>query len=358
MTHFIPKWIAWEITSRCNLQCIHCRSNASGAHANKEFSTTQAFSFLKTLSTYVKPVIVLTGGEPLLRSDVFSIANYGTKLGFKMCLATNGTLIDTPLCRQIKEADIKMVSLSIDGSTPEMHDEFRQQHGAFEGTMKAIKHFEYENIPFLVNSSFTKRNQSDINNVYNLVKETAAKAWYMFLVVPTGRGQELLSEMIDSNDYEQILNWHYDVEQSENELLMRPTCAPHYYRIFRQRADLEGKKRKRRNLTFSTGGNKGCVCAQTIAFINVKGDVQPCSYFQSVAGNIFEEPFKKIWEESELFNKLRDFNNYKGRCGQCEYLKVCGGCRARAFIYQDDFLHDDPICSYIPLKLKKKDNSK
>lgn len=350
---FVPKWIAWEITGRCNLNCIHCRCDASMESAAGDFNTEEAKRLLDEIAAYSKPVIVLSGGEPLLREDLFEIAQHGTELGLRMCIATNGTLINDRICEQMKEAQIRMVSLSVDGSTAEIHDNFRNQKGAFAGTMRGISFLKKHGIPFLINSSFTKRNQEDIPNVYKLAKDLGATAWYMFMIVPTGRGEDIMNELISAEDYEEILDWHFHQELEEEEMLMRPTCAPHYYRISLQKAKEEKIDYKRRSLSFSTGGGKGCIAGQTIALITQHGDVQPCSYFPHSAGNVKEKSFKDIWENSTLLADMRDFSKFKGRCGQCEYINVCGGCRARADAVYEDYLEEEPFCNYIPLRMKK-----
>jgi len=351
---FEPKWIAWEITRRCNLKCVHCRSSSEmDVDDHPDFSFEQAKSLLDDISAYANPVMVLSGGEPLLRKDVFEIAKYGAAKGLRMCLATNGTLVTQETCDKIKDANIKMVSLSLDGAKAETHDNFRNQDGAFAGTMNAIKLFNANNIPFLVNSSFTVRNREEIPEIYKLVKTLGATAWYMFMIVPTGRGEDIMEELIPENVYDEILEWHYEVEKNEDELLMRPTCAPHYYRIVRQKAKEEGSNFKRRNLKFSTGGSKGCLAGQLICLIDVDGEVQPCSYFPKSAGNAMQTPFKKIWEESTLFQQMRDFKSYKDNCGRCEYVNVCGGCRARAYAMSGDYLAQEPFCSYVPGQLAK-----
>lgn len=351
---FEPKWIAWEITRRCNLKCVHCRSSSDLAVVgHPDFSLEEAKRILDDIASYASPVMVLSGGEPLLRPDVFDIARYGTSLGFRMCMATNGTLVTDEICSKIKEAEIRMVSLSLDGARAETHDDFRNQQGAFAGTMNAIELFNRHGIPFLVNSSFTVRNQKEIPEIYRLVKSLGATAWYMFMIVPTGRGEDIMEELIPEKLYDEILEWHYQVEKEENELLMRPTCAPHYYRIVRQKAKEEGETFKRRNLKFSTGGSKGCLAGQLICLIDVDGEVLPCSYFPKSAGSLRDTPFKDIWENSDLFRQLRDFKSYKGSCGQCEYVSVCGGCRARSYAMSGDFLAQEPFCSYTPLKLRK-----
>ncbi|NOY87671.1 MAG: radical SAM protein [Deltaproteobacteria bacterium] len=353
---FEPKWIAWEITGRCNLNCIHCRSSSTMGSDQGDFTLDEARSLIDEITSFAKPVVVLSGGEPLLRKDVFEIASYGTAKGLRMALATNGTLVDDEVCEKIKQSGIRIVSLSLDGSRAEIHDDFRHQTGAFEATLRAAEYLKKNDIEFLINSSFTRRNQDDIPNVYRLAGEIGAVAWYMFMVVPMGRGEELMAELISKEDYDEILRWHFDMELQETEMLVRPTCAPHYYRVIQQEAKAKGIDFKRRNLKFGTGGAKGCIAAQSIAFIGSRGDVQPCSYFPRAAGNVRDKSFRKIWENSALFNDIRSFKDYKGRCGSCEYLGVCGGCRARAFAISGDYMDEEPFCGHIPKKIARADN--
>ncbi len=359
---FLPKWIAWEVTQRCNLRCIHCRASSEETSAEGDFTTEEALRLLDDIAGLSKPVVVLSGGEPLLRKDVFEIAAHGTSLGLRMCMATNGVLIDDEVCRQMRKSEIRMVSLSLDGSTAAIHDNFRQQPGAFDGTLRGIDFLKRHGIPFLINSSFTKRNQKDIPQVFRLARSLGAKAWYMFMIVPTGRGEEIFEELIPKEEYEEILKWHYEMEkelqEAGDEILVRPTCAPHYYRIVPQMAKAEGKKFERRSLTFSTGGAKGCIAAQSICLIDAFGDVKPCSYFPMSAGNVKKLPFREIWENSPLFRELRDFGSYKGRCGSCEYLRVCGGCRARAYAVSGDYLQEEPFCTYTPFRMRRAQQGK
>lgn len=355
---FSPKWIAWEITRRCNLRCVHCRSSSTmEVEGHPDFPTEEAFRLLDDIASYAKPVMVLSGGEPLLRKDVFDIARYGTDKGLRMCLATNGTLVTDEVCEKIKAAGIRIVSMSLDGSTAAVHDDFRNEKGAFDGTVNAAKLFKKHGIEFIINSSFTRRNQEEIPRVYTLAKELGATAWYMFMIVPTGRGEDIMSELISKEDYEEILDWHYRMEKDEHDLLVRPTCAPHYYRVVLQKAKEEGEKFERRTLKFSTGGAKGCLAGQLICLIDVDGNVLPCSYFPKSAGNVRQQSFKDIWENSELFKDMRDFKKYKGRCGSCEYITVCGGCRARAYSVHGDYLAEEPFCSFVPFKIKRKEQS-
>ncbi len=351
---FEPKWIAWEITRRCNLKCVHCRSSSElEAKEHPDFSYEEATRILDDIAGYAKPVVVLSGGEPLLRDDVFAIAAYGTEKGLRMCLATNGTLVTPSICAKIKRTGIKMVSLSLDGAIAEVHDNFRCQPGAFDNTIRAAGLFREHGIPFLINSSFTKRNQAMIPEVFKLARSLGATAWYMFMIVPTGRGEDIMEELISREDYEELLKWHFEMEKEEHDILVRPTCAPHYYRVVLQEAKKQGEKFERRTLKFSTGGAKGCLAGQLICLIDVDGNVLPCSYFPKAAGNIRSQSLKDIWENSELFREMRDYSRYKGRCGSCEYVNVCGGCRARAYAMTGDYLDEEPFCGYVPMKLQK-----
>ena len=352
---FVPKWIAWEVTRRCNFSCVHCRSASTMNSFDTAFTLDKAKKLIDDIASFSSPVIVLSGGEPLLRADVFDIASYGTQKGLRMCMATNGSLVTEEVCLKMKASGIRMVSMSLDGAIPATHDNFRGQVGAFEGVEKAAALFNKHGIEFLINSSFTKRNQSEIPEVMKTAKRLGAKAWYMFMIVPTGRGEEIMSELISKEDYEDLLKWHYEMEKHEHEMLVRPTCAPHYYRIVPQMNKLaeEGDKLERRTLKFSTGGSKGCLAGQVICLITAEGDVYPCSYFPHSAGNVLTTPFKEIWENSKLLLELRDFTSYKGKCGVCEYVNVCGGCRARADAVYGDYLAEEPFCTYTPIRMKR-----
>ncbi|HEY3348121.1 MAG TPA: radical SAM protein [Nitrospirota bacterium] len=349
---FVPKWIAWEVTRRCNFSCVHCRSNSTINSYDTAFSTDDARKLIDDISSFSTPVIVLSGGEPLLRPDLFDIASHGTSKGLRMCIATNGSLVTDEICEKMKASGIRMVSMSLDGSEAGTHDNFRGYQGAFAGVTNAAALFNKHGIEFLINSSFTKRNQKEIPEVMKVAKGLGAKAWYMFMIVPTGRGEEIMAELISKEDYEELLKWHYETEKHEEDMLMRPTCAPHYYRIVPQMNKLaeEGDKLARRTLKFSTGGAKGCLAGQVICLITAEGEVFPCSYFPHSAGNVKEKPFKEIWETAPLFHDLRDFKKYKGKCGSCEYINVCGGCRARADAVYGDYLEEEPFCNYVPAK--------
>jgi radical SAM protein with 4Fe4S-binding SPASM domain len=340
---WVLRWLAWEVTSRCNLACVHCRSSSSAAATEGRFTLPRARAFLDDLAAFASPTVVLTGGEPLLRDDLDAILAHGTARGFRMCVATNGTLLDDLWCERLAAGGVKIVSLSLDGASAAVHDDFRKQAGAFEGALRGIGHLRARGIPFLINSSFTRRNVADVEATYRLAKSLGATAWYMFAVVPAGRGELLAAELIPPDRYRELLAWHLAMERAEGEILVRPTCAPQYYRLIAEAA-ARGEPLERRSLAFSTGGAKGCIAGQSIALVDAAGDVKPCSYFPLAAGNVFEEPFERIWRESKLLADLRAPAALKGVCGVCPHVNACGGCRVRAYAATGDYLGQDPIC--------------
>ena len=342
-----PRLIAWELTNACNLACIHCRASAIKDPDPDELSTAEAKHFVDELIEY-KPIIILTGGEPLLRSDVYDIAQYASGHGLRVVLATNGTLLTPDIVRHLKEVGIQRVSISIDGSTKKTHDIFRGEPGAFDGAMRGINMLKNEGISFQINTTITKRNLTQIPNIYDLALELGASALHIFLLVPTGRGEEIESEEIPPQEYERVLNWFYDKSRT-SPIQLKATCAPHYFRIMRQRTKAEGIK-----ITRETHGleamTKGCLGGSGFCFVSSTGNVYPCGYLPALAGNIRQKPFKMIWEKSNVFNDLRDPGMLKGKCGDCEYRTVCGGCRARAYASTGDYLEEEPYCVYVPPK--------
>ncbi len=340
-----PRLIAWELTNACNLACIHCRASAIKDPAPDELSTAEAKHFVDELVEY-KPIIILTGGEPLLRSDVYDVAKYASGHGLRVVLATNGTLLTPQIARKLKDVGIQRVSISIDGSTKETHDTFRGEPGAFDAALHGIDILKNGGISFQVNTTITKRNLSEIPGIYDLALELEASALHIFLLVPTGRGEEIESEEIPPDEYERVLNWFYD-KSKDKRIQLKATCAPHYFRIMRQRAKAEGIR-----ITRETHGleamTKGCLGGSGFCFVSSTGNVYPCGYLPALAGNIRQKPFKMIWEKSKVFNDLRDPDKLKGKCEVCEYRTVCGGCRARAYASTGDYLDEEPYCVYAP----------
>ena len=348
---FLPRLIAFEVTRACNLNCIHCRAAASKGPYEKELSTEEVFRILEEIKEVAQPIIILTGGEPLLRKDIFDIAKKCIELDLKPVLATNGTLIDEKVAERIKEAGIARVSISLDGATAETHDDFRKMPGAFEGAIRGIGVLKKVGIPFQINTTITGINAKELPAIHKLAINLGAVAHHIFVFVPVGRGKEISKEILTSEEYERVLNWFYE-QRGKSKLHLKATCAPTYYRILRERAKKEGKK-----VTFETFGldavTRGCLAGIGFCFISHRGIVQTCGYLEIPCGNLREQSFKDVWENSEVFNNLRDFSKYKGKCGKCEYIRVCGGCRARAYEATGDYLEEEPLCLYEPRRSKR-----
>ncbi|NMC95351.1 MAG: radical SAM protein [Syntrophorhabdus sp.] len=325
------RMVAWELTRNCNLNCVHCRAAASKGPHKEELTFAECKRILDQIAGFASPTIILTGGEPLMRDDIFEIIEYGNKQGLRLVIAINGTLLTEEKALKLRDGGIKRVSLSLDGKDAKAHDAFRGVDGSYNSVMKAADILNATGLPFQINTTVTRFNVSDLFEIYNLVKLIGAVAWHVFLLVPVGRGKDLKGKELDAMAYEDVLNWLYDIE-SRNELEMKVTCAPHYYRIVKERGSIPK--------------SAGCLAGKSFMFISHKGIAQPCGYLEISSGDVRAHGVKKVWEESPVFNQLRDISSYRGKCGGCRYLKICSGCRARAYELHGDFLQEEPYCSY------------
>jgi heme b synthase len=323
--------VAWELTRNCNLNCLHCRAAASKGPHEGELTLSECKQVLDQIAGFASPTIILTGGEPLMRDDIFDIIEYGNVKGLRLVMAVNGTLLTEEKAQRLKEGGIKRVSLSLDGKDAKTHDAFRGVIGSFYSVMKAADVLNGVYLPFQINTTVTRFNVDDLLDIYNLVKSIGAIAWHVFLLVPVGRAKDLKGKELDTEAYEDVLNWLYEIE-SKNEIEMKVTCAPHYYRIVKEKGD--------------TPKSAGCLAGKSFMFISHRGIAQPCGYLELASGDVRAHGVQKVWEESPVFNQLRDLTSYRGKCGGCRYLKICGGCRARAYELHGDFLHEEPYCSY------------
>jgi heme b synthase len=343
--------VAWETTRNCNLDCVHCRASATTGPHSGELDTAEAFRLLDQIAEIAKPIIILTGGEPLLREDIFDIAAYGTQKGLRMVMAPNGTLVTEPIAQKLVDSGIKRISISLDGATRESHDKFRKVDGAYDGALNAMKIARKIGLDFQVNTTITKTNLDQIPKIQQLAVEQGAVAHHIFLLVPTGRGKYIVDTAINAAEYEETLNWFYD-QRDKTPLELKATCAPHYYRILRQRAAKEDKQ-----ISFKTHGldavTRGCLGGIGFCFVSHRGDVQPCGFLTADCGNVRQQSFGDIWKHSEVLANLRDYDKLTGKCNPCEFKRVCGGCRARAYEATGDYLAEEPLCSYIPRKAEK-----
>ncbi len=340
--------VAWEVTRSCNLNCVHCRASSERGPYPGELSTESCLRVLNEISETGRPIVILTGGEPLLREDIFDLARHGNDLGLRMVMATNGTLLTPEITRRMQESGIQRVSISIDGAGAESHDRFRQVQGAYAGALAGIEELRRTGIAFQINTTVTRHNLDEVPKLLDLAVKLGAAAHHLFLLVPTGRARDMVDQEIESMEYERLLHW-FDNMRDQVPLHLKATCAPHYYRILRQEARARGEK-----VTFETHGldavTRGCLGGTGFCFVSHEGIVQPCGYLELPCGDLKTSTFGEVWRESEVFEALRDFSRYEGKCGRCEYLRVCGGCRARAYEATGNYLAEEPLCSYRPAR--------
>ncbi|MFW5734907.1 MAG: heme b synthase [Oceanidesulfovibrio sp.] len=344
--------IAWEVTRSCNLACRHCRAEAHMEPYPGELSTEECKALIDTFHEVGDPIIIFTGGEPLLRKDIFELVSYANDKGLRCVMAPNGTLITAENARQIKESGIQRCSISIDGPNAASHDPFRGGEGAFDAALRGIQHLKDAGLEFQINTTVTRNNMHNFKEIFHLAEDLGAAAWHIFLLVPTGRAASIREEVIGAEEYEQVLNWFYDFRKTTN-MHLKATCAPHYYRIMRQRAAEEGVPVSRENFGMDAM-TRGCLGGTGFCFISHTGQVQPCGYLDLDCGQVKESPFPEIWKNSIPFKKFRNPAAYEGKCGPCEFHRVCGGCRARAQTMRGNYMAEEPLCSYTPKKLRAK----
>lgn len=345
-----PRIIAWEITRSCNLSCSHCRAASEFGHYDGELNLDEAKKLVDDIVAFTNPILILTGGEPLLRPDIWDIIDYAREKGVQPVIGTNATLIDDATAKLMAEHGIPRISVSLDFPTAKEHDEFRGEEGAFEGAVRGIEYAQKHGVGVQINMTVTALNHERIGEMHQKCLELGVDAFHVFLLVPTGRGENLREVELSPEEYEKALTWAYDLQQ-ESPLHIKPTDAPQYYRIVHQKAKEAGSKVSAEQYGLDAM-TRGCLGGITFCFISHTGDVQPCGYFDMQLGNVREQPYKDIWTQSPVFNDLRDYSKLKGKCGLCEYKGVCGGCRARALANTGDYLDEEPYCAYIPQKMR------
>lgn len=367
----------WESTVGCNLECVHCRRLEVASELSRhDMTTAQALALIRTLPEVGKPILVFSGGEPLMRPDIFDLAEETRKLGLPAALATNGTLLNEKTVEKIVDVGIRRVSISFDGPDAPTHDSFRGR-GAYDAAINGVKLLRARGVSVQINSTIARHNYQKLNETYELALGLGADALHLFMLVPVGCGMELPeSIMLQAGEYENALNWIYD-RSLEGKLHLKATCAPHYFRVMRQRAKESGQKmpvaaHPHRGMApdgmgaHPGGGHpggdmtamtKGCLAGQAVCFVSHTGEVFPCGYLPVSSGNVKTTPFPQIWRESTIFADLRDDSRLEGKCGVCEYKKVCMGCRARAFAHTQDYLAEEPNCSHTPVRMRQEKGS-
>lgn len=355
----------WESTSRCNLACRHCRrQDTDDASADRDMTAAQGRGMLADVATLGRSVVVFSGGEPLLRDDWSDLAGYARDLGLPTALATNGTLIDTPMAQAIARAGFHRVSVSLDGADAATHDAFRGLAGSFAAAADGCRRLVELGVPLQINCTIARHNVDQLDMLAELARRLGAMAMHLFLLVPVGCGVELAeSHRISPDKYEDVLRWVLR-ERRNGQLEVRATCAPHFQRV--QAGD--GSRAACGSLPDDTGDSNraspkplalsrsdcatltGCLGGVTVAFVSHRGEVFPCGYLPVPAGVLDADGggFSRIWRESDVFSALRDRALLKGKCGRCDYRQACGGCRARAYAATGDYLASEPMCAYQP----------
>lgn len=386
--------VFWEVTKGCNLRCIHCRATATELSSPTDLPTRTALTVIDQISAAANPILVLSGGEPLYRSDIFQLARYATDKGLRVALATNGTLVTKDVARMIVDSGVRRVSISLDGADAITHDSFRGIPGAFEAAVRGLENLKALGMSVQINMTIARHNAHQLPDVLQLARNLGADALHTFLLVPVGCGVDIAAEqMVPPEEYERMLNWFYD-QSLAGGIELKATCAPHYFRVARQRRAADRRAAEQLasiapvptpkvpdrssigpidiTMPGSTGialkphgigqpvghpgghpsdlnaMTKGCLAGTGVCFISHEGEVYPCGYLPVIAGDLRKQTFADIWENSTVFHELRDSSGLKGKCGCCEFRNVCMGCRARAYAATGDFMDEEPFCVYQP----------
>ena len=335
---YIPHIVAWNLTKRCNLACAHCYISAGSWHtADDELSTDECLRILdEILDVNPHPMLILTGGEPLLRDDLEVLAERASGRGATVVVGTNGTRLTDERIDSLLAAGVKGVAVSIDSLRPEYHDRFRHGGGALRDTMAAVERCSAHGLDFVIQTTVTTGNRHEIADLARWSAEAGAVSFNVYFVVPTGRAEHMQGMSPEEND--DILRELVELEGTyRGRMMVRSKCQPQIMRHVVQ-GDPESPL-----LNYETR----CPCGVHYVRITPEGKVTPCPYMPVVAGDLLTQSFQEIWESSPVFTRLRS-GELGGRCGRCEYREVCGGCRARAYADSGDFMGPDDSCAYEP----------
>jgi len=332
--------VAWEVTRRCPLSCRHCRGAARDTEYAGELTTAEAELLIDRIAEFASPILIFTGGEPMIRPDVYDLAARAAARGLRPVMSPCGPLLNEQSVRRLLEAGIRRVSVSIDGKDAAAHDALRGQDGAFHAVVRGVRCATAAGLEVQVHTVVTRLTVDDVPAILDLAEELGAVSYSPFVLVPAGRGRELRDIALSAGEHERFLRWLWR-ESGRRAIEIRPTCAPEYARIMRQ---FPGEGRAPRRMS------RGCLAGNGFVFVSHVGDLQPCGFFEQRAGNLraVDFDFRRLYEESPLFRALRDPDRLTGRCGRCEYVGVCGGCRARALAAHGSAFADDPLCPYRP----------
>ncbi|AZU61232.1 TIGR04053 family radical SAM/SPASM domain-containing protein [Neobacillus mesonae] len=361
-----PFIVIWELTRACQLKCLHCRADAQYTRDPRELTFEEGKNLIDQIYDMNNPMLVFTGGDPLMRPDVFDIAKYAVEKGVRVSMTPSATPnVTIEAMRKAKEVGLSRWAFSLDGPKPEIHDHFRGTSGSFALTMERIKYLHELDMPIQINTVVSRYNYEHLDEMARLVEELDCVLWSVFFLVPTGRGQA--EDMISPVEHEKVLRWLYDLSKRVS-FDIKTTEAMHYRRVVIQQKMREAKEQTdeinylsaltEKGLTGSIDGlgraPKGVNDGNGFVFISHIGDVYPSGLLPIKAGNVRDTPLAEIYRESPIFKALRNPDGFKGKCGVCEFRYVCGGSRSRAYAMTGDYLESEPFCVYIPKALREK----
>ena len=327
---YLPGEIIWAVTKRCNLKCKHCSISEVGSG---ELTTEEGFGLIEDAAKLGPVKFGFTGGEPLLREDIYDLIEYAASFDMQVVMATNGTLITNEVAKRLKKAGLERAAMSID-AVGSAHDEFRGVNGAFKDMLRGLKACEEEGLSVQFFTTVTRDNYSGIPEIIKFADDLNIWRIYLIYLIAVGRGKQISEACLSTDENMGFFNYTA-TEQTEVNTWLKPICNPQYWAYM-----------KDKGLVDRVDGTKftGCTAGITRFHIFPNGDVAPCAYLPVKAGNIKETPFLDIVQNSEMFKALRA-RKLKGHCGTCKYKQICGGCRSRAYATSGDYLGEDPVCS-------------
>lgn len=329
-----PFIVFWEITRACALACRHCRAAAQPYHHPQELNTAEGIQLIDDIADMGTSLLIITGGDPMMRSDLFQFINHAAEKGLQVSLAPSATpLVNLKSLTEAKRSGLARASISLDGSTAAIHDTFRRTPGSFQRTLEVIKLCREVSLPFQINTTVSRYNLGDLKELAPKIAEFGTIMWDLFFLVPTGRAER--EDMISAEEHEKVLHWLYELSQ-QAPFDIKTTAAPHYRRVILQK------------MPGGTDMIKGINDGRGCCFISHIGDVCPSGFLPTVAGNVRQQPLAEIYRHSPIFTDLRDSSKLKGKCRVCEYNQVCGGSRARAYAITGNYLEAEPCCLYRP----------
>lgn len=353
-----PFVVIWETTRACDLACRHCRAEAVSYRRPDELSTCEARAMLRRIREFGKVVFVLSGGDCLKRSDVFELIEYGFALGLRMAVMPATTPRATPeAIQRLQRAGISRLGVSLDGATPAVHDAFRRVDGSFEWGIRILEECRRIGLSTQVNTVIGRHNAGDFDSLAALMARLGIVFWEVFFLVPTGRARR--EQVASAEEFERVFHQMYELSKSAP-FDIKATAAPHYSRVILQRQVAERRAGERDDAPDAlTGGvmfslKDGIGRARNVndgdgfMFISHTGDIMPSGFLPVAAGNVRHDDLVQVYRESPVFRSLRDRRLLKGKCGVCEYVKVCGGSRARAYAMTGDYLEAEPFCAHVP----------